>query len=419
MAQSPRLALVRSFVALALVTAGVISACGGGEFSEQSDASSGGSSGSDGGVIGQAGDGNTTPPIGGDVLCHGPDECDDGDPCTIDECDAEGFCRHSAKCVGAGELCCDGTCSQCCSRDDCEDTVECTGDQCFNGFCAHVPDDDSCEADQYCSLAEDCKDREPCPNGTAAECDDGDPCTADTCQATLCYHDFCEVGQQCCPEKGCATCCSDSQCADDDPCTDNVCSAEGSCSTSQHCDSGMCCPSPDGTSSSCGSCCSADECADSVDCTIDSCTVDGCTHLPDSSKCSDGKICDPEQGCVAPQQCMTDAECTVNDPCSACDNGRCTVSCSNGTQCCPGLGCRQCCTYTDCGSGELCCDGICQAGVCCTASDCAFKANAIAPIGCPVSTCDKGVCSTVYEDCGDFQICCQPYGCMFECNPPI
>ena len=43
-----------------------------------------------------------TPVTGGDVVCHGPDECDDHDPCTVDACDADGLCVHSAKCTGAG-----------------------------------------------------------------------------------------------------------------------------------------------------------------------------------------------------------------------------------------------------------------------------------------------------------------------------
>ncbi len=420
MAHSPRVGMVRAFVALCFVAAGVISACGGGEFSEDT-AGSGGSAGSDAGVSGQsqAGGGGTPPSTGGDVVCHGPDECDDLDPCTVDECDGEGFCRHSAKCLADGLLCCDGVCSQCCAKSDCDDALGCTGDQCFNGFCAHVPDDSACGMNQYCSLADDCKDREPCPNGTAQECDDGDPCTTDTCDNAFCSHDFCAVGKQCCPDKGCATCCSDSQCADDDACTDNVCSSEGTCSSSAHCESGQCCESPDGTSATCGSCCSADECQDQFDCTIDSCTVDGCTHSPDSSKCGSTQICDPQQGCIALQQCTGDADCTATDPCSMCDNGKCTIACGrNGTGalCCPGLGCRGCCDYTDCDSGQLCCDGLCQTGDCCTAADCLLKATNIIPIGCQHSTCDKGACNTVYEDCGDFQICCAPDGCALECN---
>ena len=111
MVRPARPSLVACFLSLFLVTSGVVSACGGSEFSGQ--ATGGGSGNSAAGAIGVAGDGSGGSGAGvgkgGTVLCSGHADCDDGDLCTVDECDADGHCQHSAKC-DAGERCCDTAC---------------------------------------------------------------------------------------------------------------------------------------------------------------------------------------------------------------------------------------------------------------------------------------------------------------------
>jgi hypothetical protein len=65
--------------------------------------------------------------------------CDDGDPCTIDEC-VDGECVFTPM--------------------DCDDGDPCTIDRCVDGKCVFTPMD----------------------------CDDGDPCTSDACVDGVCVH---------------------------------------------------------------------------------------------------------------------------------------------------------------------------------------------------------------------------------------
>ncbi|MEW5852856.1 MAG: hypothetical protein AB2A00_28995 [Myxococcota bacterium] len=98
------------------------------------------------------------------ALAVAPPDCDDGNPCTLDQPDPvlEGVCLH----VPIRAACDDGNA---CTHDDtceaglcvglpisCNDDVACTADSCDPGLgCVHLP--------------------------TAALCDDGDPCTQDAC----------------------------------------------------------------------------------------------------------------------------------------------------------------------------------------------------------------------------------------------
>lgn len=343
----------------------IAGACGGKPFSagEPSENAFGGSAGT-------AGSGQGGVP----AACSGPDECDDGDACTIDTCE-RGACKHEPVECAPGLRCCDGTCGECCSDDDCGDEVACTDDVCFLNSCAHLPDDDHCEEGKYCDARKGCAERRACPGGLDAECDDEDPCTTDRCEGGLCYHEGCGEGLFCCPGEGCFACCGDTHCQnqDADRCTDNVC-VEHACQTLPHCESGQCCASASGVS--CGECCSAEDCDDGVECTLDSCSSDGCKHVPDDALCESGHACNPELGCV---------------PTSNCDS---------------------------CAKDQVCCDGQCQE--CCTPTDCQkfLGAQAIPPPDgeCAVAHCVQGTCSFASEVCGLNEVCCEPLGCRaFGC----
>ena len=82
-------------------------------------------------VTGAAGDGAPVADVS-KVSCQGPEDCDDNDPCTLDDCGTDGLCTTSPKC-GPTEKCCDGACGQCCNAADCADAVACTTDACFAG----------------------------------------------------------------------------------------------------------------------------------------------------------------------------------------------------------------------------------------------------------------------------------------------
>lgn len=364
--------LVFLLAACAVLPALGASACSGSEFTAADPDSTAGSDAA--GRDGQGGSGNGAGGVGigasTALACDGPEACDDGDGCTVDRCRADGTCDAAPKCLGT-EKCCGGECAQCCSHADCDDGVACTADSCFVGQCMHVPDDSECDAAQYCS-AEGCRARQVCgliPNEDAtAACDDENPCTDDRCEGSFCRHDFCDQSQhQLCCEGGCAAqCCSDSQCEKDlDPCTVGSCE-DGTCREVPLCGPGQeCCKSADGTAT-CGSCCSAADCDDKVGCTEDQCGGGHCSNTPRSDRCSDGYVCDLQEGCrKAP--CQSAADCTPGtcQTSPTCNNGTCSFQgCSNGTKCCENLGCAVCCDDQECDDSVACTIDACGPAGC-------------------------------------------------------
>jgi hypothetical protein len=123
--------------------------------------------------------------------------CSDGNPCTVDFCDATGTCQHQP--VGNGTLCNDGNL--------------CTvNDRCFNGMCfpgnpLNCADGNTCTINT-CNPNVGCV-ATPRPNGTL--CFDGDPCTVnDRCIAGVCTG-------------------APRNCADANPCTVDSCGPFGNC----------------------------------------------------------------------------------------------------------------------------------------------------------------------------------------------
>ena len=189
--------------------------------------------------------------------------CNDGNPCTLDACDATLGCTHTAI---AG-------CAACTSAAQCDDANPCTADTCAAGRCAHAPlvDGTSCSDGRFCNGAETCLGG-VCRAGTPVACDDGNACTLDACD---------EVQRRCthAPVAGC--------------CTSNAdCVVSDACHTNARCDAGRCLTDPV-------------VCAQPGPCARASCDPQaGCltTPLPDGTPCDDGNTC------------------TVNDVCTA---GRC------------------------------------------------------------------------------------------------
>lgn len=96
-----------------------------------------------------------------------PLNCDDGNPCTADSCDALVGCMH----VVLTGVCNDGN--------------ACTvGDECVNGACLGAPTATAqgCDDHNVCDGIETCDATSgACVPGTPLNCDDGDACTTDTC----------------------------------------------------------------------------------------------------------------------------------------------------------------------------------------------------------------------------------------------
>ncbi len=155
-------------------------------------------------------------------------DCDDGDPCTTDACDAAAGCENATAPAGTdcsdadacnGAETCDaaGVCSAGTPL-DCDDSDPCTVDSCdMAGGCEHVvaadgtacSDGDACNGDEVCMAG-------VCSAGTPLDCDDQNECTVDVCEAGAgCAHTGSSQG---------------SPCDDGDPCTQpDACDGNGMC----------------------------------------------------------------------------------------------------------------------------------------------------------------------------------------------
>ncbi len=184
-------------------------------------------------------------------LCEGgkPLNCNDGNVCTQDTCDAKVGCFF----VDNDVACSDGNActenDQCVNGEclsgpalDCDDDNVCTLDTCHPGLgCQHTPQDGNCDDDDLCTVTDTCVDG-ICVGSGDLECVDGNPCTDDGCS----------------PATGCTFV------ANVDPCDDN-----NACTTNDACFQGSCKGGP------------APDCNDSNECTTDSCdTEQGCLHTP-------------------------------------------------------------------------------------------------------------------------------------------
>jgi hypothetical protein len=261
--------------------------------------------------------------------------CDDGNACTDDSCDASG-CTHT----GNTAACSTGKCS--------------TGDKCVAKSCVAGPaiscNDNSACTNDSCDLAKGCQN-------VAVNCDDGNPCTNDSCvTATGCQH-----------VNNTATCTDGNACTQNDVCNGGACKGGA-----------------------------ALNCDDGLVCTTDACNPSsGCTHSNNTVACSDNNACTQNDTCGA-GSCKAGSQlvCNDNNPCTddACDNLKgCTINantatCSDNNACTNG----DVCSAGKCQPGNViaCDDGqVCTTDGCDAQKGCTFTANSV--------TCDDGnVCST-------------------------
>ncbi len=255
--------------------------------------------------------------VGGAAL-----SCNDNNPCTTDSCSASGGCRNLATsggacddddvCTGAG-VCALGVCAKG-PRLSCDDGNPCTADQCdpVQG-CVQTPTSGTCDDGDACTGVGQCS-LGMCQRGQGIICDDGDECTADTCKAgigctTLPRSDFpCSDGDACTINDTCrnGACVAGAtlDCDDGNPCTADSCGAEGCINRAI---SGGC---NDGNACTIGDTCAAGvcqpgapkSCADADACTTDQCVPEtgACTNtrLASGTVCEDGDDC---TGCPWPE----------------------------------------------------------------------------------------------------------------------
>jgi Dictyostelium (slime mold) repeat len=247
--------------------------------------------------------------------------CDDGNPCTVDDCDSNSGCTHAAVegcCVSDGdcvdadactvnERCVAGRCTS--DPRTCGDNNPCSQDSCVSTVgCVNTPllDGTSCGDGNRCNGRERCSSG-VCRPATPPDCDDHNPCTADSCAPSSgCQHG--SIG-------GCCT--SDTDCGDTDLCTLN-----------EHCNGSHTCQS------------TPRSCDDGNICTEDTCNPSsGCVHSPTSVSCNDGDLCTSGDKCNAatcagaPVVCSDGNYCdgaeTCNEATGACEPGN-TLPCSPG-----------------------------------------------------------------------------------------
>jgi len=261
-----------------------------------------------------------------------PEDCDDGDLCTLDSCDPSNGCENNP--VPGTPPCDDG---EPCTKDD-----KCDGGSCKG---TDLPDGTPCEDGDICTAPDAC-DSGTCtgkdaPKGTP--CDDGESCT---------MNDACDGGS-----------CSGTDLPDGTPCDDGTV-----CTTGDACDLGYC----DGKNAAKGT-----PCDDGDVCTTgDACLTFGTCEGTD-------KICDDKNPCTQ-DQCDKVAGCKAV-PTPVCEDGNpCTAdSCSPGAK---GPDCK----HTPIADGSKCDDGnLCTANDACKAGTCGSTTNACTPISSDKFDCGK------------------------------
>ncbi len=248
--------------------------------------------------------------------------CNDGNPCTDDSCDADLGCQHAnnvAPChdgdaCTTGDLCANGQC-QPGELVDCDDKNPCTDDSCDAALgCLHVANDGPCDLGNACTVGDHCQDGN-CVFDALVVCDDGNECTTDSCA----------------PDSGCFYELNALPCDDGDVCT-----------VSDHCHL--------------GACISAGEldCNDGNSCTDDSCdALVGCKFTPNTAPCDDGNVCTTGDQCMK-GWCVTQTTLNCNDG-NPCTDDSCDAD----------LGCQYAHNALDCDDGNACTVGdVCHQGQC-------------------------------------------------------
>jgi hypothetical protein len=341
-------------------------------------------------------DGTASSSESGDIVCRGDSECDDDNPCTVDDC-VETACTNEAE--PDDTPCTDGALDGVCQDGQCVRAAECRSP----ADCVDLPPDDDCQ-ERTCEGGE-CgldftPDGEPASavRQTAGDCQivvcdgnggttmipddtdvpvDGLDCTDDVCTAGVPSNPSVAAGSLCaggvCDDAGtCVGCLVPEDCAGEDTfcqvrtCVNNECGVDNTAADTPL-------PDPDQTANDCqlavcdGAGAIAQN-ADDADLPLDDgneCTDQACNvgvpqfpDLPEDTTCSQdgGSFCDGAGACVEcndATQCSGAGECSVD----ACVANACTTEPADA-----GVGCDdgEFCTATD----E--CDG---AGACVGAGD--------------------------------------------------
>ena len=298
-----------------------------------------------------------------------PDQtkCNDGNPCTVQVCQASGECLVT-------------------STLDCDDKNPCTTGSCDGaGGCTQAFNNAPCDDGVACTQSDTCL-LGSC-SGVGYQCFDGNVCTNDVCTGNGgCSYPpnsaSCNDFNQCTKSDKCSggSCSGTSySCDDGNNCTNDICNGSGGCShpgNSNPCNDGNPCSFPDNCSG--GSCKGSKyNCDDKNVCTTDSCLGNGgCANYP--INCDDGKpttvdSCDPKDGC---QHCTAGSTQCVEGIAASCigggggwTGGKCCVA--NVAFCVDGIA-ASCQDDAEHWTGKLCCVECatqCVAGIAASCQD--------------------------------------------------
>lgn len=244
--------------------------------------------------------------------CMGkPLDCNDGNPCTSDQCDPNVGCTHLTNngvcndynpCT-TNDVCQGGVCAG--KAINCNDGNVCTKDYCdpqigcISQYVEGIPCDDGnvCTKDDKCAIGK-------CMGGVYINCDDGNDCTNDMCNPNIgCVFqkvsnsaactdgNLCTVGEKC--QDGKCVGGTTPNCDDGNPCTKDYCDPKtGKCANDTLPNYTVC---DDGNKCTTGDWCYKGQCFgpvmnfcnDKIDCTVDTCDpLTGKCHntpIPDCS----------------------------------------------------------------------------------------------------------------------------------------
>jgi hypothetical protein len=362
---------------------------------------------------------------------------DDGELCTLDECDGAGICAHPAgnagtvcRAASVGEVCdvsetCDGVSTTCPA-----DGVEPSGTVCrsVNGVCDLQEQCDGLS--KTCPV--DAKDNTTVCRPAADVCDVGESCdgVGNDCpadgfesSATVCR----PAGGECDTAESCTgtgpACPADAFAASGTPCTD-----DGETCTADQCDGGGACTHPAGNG---GTVCrsGAGECDVEETCDGLSTTCPTDTFEPSGAPCTDdGEVCTADQcdgagTCAHPAGnsgtvCRTDAgECDVEETCDGVST-TCPADAfePSGTTCADD---GEVCTADQCDGAGTCAHPAGNAGTQCRAvagsCDLAETCDG-ASTTCPADTV-AGAGTECRADAGDCDVAEQCNGIAASCPP--
>lgn len=357
-----------------------------------------------------------------------PSGCNDGNPCTVDACDAaasecdhtpdEGRACSDADACTTGDRCAAGRCTPGAPR-SCDDGNPCTRNECSaaTGECVFVADDAL-----SCTVLDDCRENSRCVGGSCEsdprDCDDGVVCTLDSCRGGECQHtpdsSMCPGGT--CTTGGCTfpgTCNTTTNCVagpcEMTSCMGDVCQRTSRCGAGQTCCGGMCLSCDDGQA-----------------CTADGCGVGAtCSHTPISGPCSDGNACTVMDTCTSAGLCVgMPRVCDDGNPCTtdACAGGSCSFAPTPGAPCNDGNACtsgESCSMSGACGGGasvtcpmstDPCMATSCDAVLGCVmtprppGADCGSS-------GCIARTCNASGFCVPRDTCPGLDVCCEDEVC--------